>query len=101
MGTEPSIYKRADLEKELKWIQDPLQLADNTVKLLKKGQYNKAYALARLASKDMRCVVTWNHLVDFDMARGHTTAAIRTYNEVRMCQLVPKAAESESAFKLA
>lgn len=79
---EPSIYKRSDLEKELRWLGDPLKLAEHTVRLLRGDDYFKALALVRLVSRDMDCTVSWNHLVDYDMTRGKVAAAVKTYNEV-------------------
>ena len=75
-------FDTADLQRELRWLPDPLKLADYTVELLNRDEFDKALAIVRLASKNMPCVVSWNHLVDYDMARGHVASAIKTYNEV-------------------
>ena len=79
---EPSIFKKSELEKELRWLRDPLKLADRVVVLLRDEQYFKALALVRLASRELMCTVAWNHLVDWDMARGRVQAGVKTYNEV-------------------
>ena len=82
----PEMYKAADLEKELYWVRDPLKLADKIVALLKKDSmddYFKAVALLRLASKNMLCTVSWNHMVDYNMRKGRVKAAVNTYNEVK------------------
>ena len=78
-------YKLADLQRELYWVRDPLKLANKVMSMLKKddpGDYYKVLALVRLASKDMVCIVSWNHLVDYNMSKGKVKAAIATYNEV-------------------
>lgn len=80
---EPSIYKQAELERELRWLRDPLKLADRTVALLKEDCYFKALALVRLASRDLLCTVSWNHLIDWNMSKGKVNPAVKLYNEVR------------------
>lgn len=80
-------YQQQNLERELFWLKDPLKLADHTARLLDKKDYHKALALVRSASKDVDCTVSWNHLVDYDMAMGKVTAAVKTYNEV--CVNIP------------
>lgn len=80
---EPSIYKPKDLERELRWLRDPLKLADRTVTLIREDTYFKALALVRLASRDLLCTVSWNHLMDWNMTKGNVTVAIKIYNEVR------------------
>lgn len=59
-----------------------MKLADKTARLLETNDYYKALALVRAASKDMECVVSWNRLVDYNMAMGRVTAAVKIYNEV-------------------
>ena len=81
---EPSVYKRTELEKEYRWLRDPLKLADRVAGLLGDGDYFKALALTRMASKDLLCTVAWNHLVNYDMSQGKAGAAVKTYNEVRL-----------------
>lgn len=82
---EASLFAKADLERELRWVQDPLKLAARTLELLRHDSYFKALALVRLASsKGLPCTVSWNHLVDYDMRKDRVAAAIKTYNEVRL-----------------
>ena len=82
---EPSIYKRAELQREYRWLRDPLKLADRVKELLEGGEYFKALELTRMASKDLLCTVSWNHLVDYHMSmnQGKAGVAVKTYNEVR------------------
>lgn len=80
---EPSIFKEKDLGLELQWVKDPLKLSTKTVDLLRNDEYGKVVALLRLASREMDCTVSWNHLIDYDMTKGKVTVAIKKYNEVR------------------
>ena len=74
--------KREDLEQELRYLKDPLKLANNTIKLLRTDQNQKALELVKLGSKDVACVVSWNHLIDYEMSKGRINAALKLYNEV-------------------
>ena len=75
-------YKKKNLEEELRWLKDPLKLATKVVDLLRQDEFQKALELVRLASKDVQCTVSWNHLVDYEMSKGRVTNASKIYNEV-------------------
>lgn len=81
-------YKKANLKLELRWLKDPVTLADRTVDLLREGNAQKALEIVRLASKDVQCTVSWNHLIDYHMGNGrhretiNVHKAIKLYNEV-------------------
>lgn len=72
------------LEQELRFLRDPLKLAENTVILLKNGQDEKAGQLVRMASKSMACTVSWNHMIDYEMSKGRVSRAMTIYNDVRI-----------------
>ncbi|MCJ1438991.1 hypothetical protein MMC27_008381 [Xylographa pallens] len=76
-------YPRAELEKELLYLPDPLKLAENTLNLLRQDEHNKALEIVRYASRKMPCTVSWNHIIDYDMSKGRVTPAIKTYNEMK------------------
>ena len=78
-----SPYKKTSLEQEMRWLKDPLKLADHIVSLLRQDEFQKALAIVQRASKDMECTVSWNHLVDYEMSKGHVTNAVKLYNDVR------------------
>lgn len=82
--------KRSALAQEMRYLGDPLKLADNTVNLLKKGQDEKAAEIVRLASKGMSCTVSWNHMIDYEMSKGRITRAMATYNDVLFNRLSGK-----------
>lgn len=75
-------YKKSDLEREVRWLKDPVKLADHAVKLLQEDDFEKALEIVRLASKDVECTVSWNHLIDYEMSTARVANAVRLYNEV-------------------
>ena len=79
---QKTMYPRAALETELRYLNDPLKLAKNTLELLRRNDHVKALELVRLASRKMPCIVSWNHIIDYDMSKGKVAAAVKTYNEV-------------------
>lgn len=78
-------YKKSNLELELRWLKDPVRLADHTVKLLRQDDFPKALEIVRLASKDVECTVSWNHLIDYEMSKARVSTAVKLYNEVSSC----------------
>ena len=75
----------SNLELEVRWLKDPVKLADHTVKLLREDDFRKALEIVRLASKHMECTVSWNHLIDYKMSKAKVTDAVKLYNEVSSC----------------
>lgn len=75
-------YKRSNLELEVRWLKDPVKLAEHTVKLLREDDPQKALAIVRLASKDVECTVSWNHLIDYEMSKARVANALKLYNDV-------------------
>ena len=72
----------ARLSSELKYLKDPRKLADHVAHVLEHDNEEKATALVRLSSRAIANVVSWNHLIDWQMKKGKTKAALETYNEV-------------------
>ena len=78
-------FTKTELMKELAWLQDPAKLADQTKHRLRNGNAEekiKALEIVRLASGRMKCVVSWNHLINHRMSEGRAPEAIKLYNEV-------------------
>ena len=75
-------YNKANLKLEMRWLKDPVRLADHTVNLLREGNAEKALEIVRLASKDVKCTVSWNHLIDYEMSKERVGGAVKLYNEV-------------------
>ena len=80
LGIEP--YTKSNLEREVRWLKDPVKLADHTVNLLRKDNFRKAVETVRLASKDSECTVSWNHLIDYEMSTAKVDNAFKLFNEV-------------------
>ncbi|KAL2012665.1 hypothetical protein VTN00DRAFT_190 [Thermoascus crustaceus] len=79
----PTVSQKA-VEMELKWLQDPRQLADRVARLLKDRQPAMAAALVRRAQKEhMECGVAWNHLMEYCMEKNAPMAAFKFYNEMK------------------
>ncbi len=75
-------FSKTSLEQELRWLRDPLKLGDNTLRLLRQDNVDKALAIVRLASKDVECTVSWNYMIDYYMSKAKVTDAVKLYNEV-------------------
>lgn len=71
------------LKQELKYLKDPLKLADHVRHILRGNDIDKALALCRMASKQMQCIVSWNHCIDWLMARKDIDKAMKLYNEMK------------------
>ncbi|KAF2834927.1 hypothetical protein M501DRAFT_1008886 [Patellaria atrata CBS 101060] len=68
---------------ELRYLPDPLALAEHVRKTLKAGDEAKAIALVHMANKQGGCIVSWNHLMDYQMSQGRIKGAFKTYNEMK------------------
>lgn len=77
--------------KALKFLKDPLKLAEHVRISLKAGDFDTTLAIVRAASKDVQCTVAWNHLIDWQLSQGKMNAAIKTYNEMKKRAQVPDA----------
>lgn len=83
IGSAGVVSKKV-VDMEIKWLQDPKELADRVARLLKGREPALAVALVRRAQTDgVRCQVAWNHLLHHCMDRDAPQAAFRFYNEVR------------------
>jgi hypothetical protein len=76
-------YSRKTISMELKWLEDPRDLADRVARILRSGDPGMAAALVRQAQKDgKRTDVAWNHLLSYCMQRGFPQVAWKFYNDV-------------------
>lgn len=76
-------FNRKTINMELKWLEDPRDLADRVARILRSGDPAMAAALVRQAQKEgKRCDVAWNHLLSYCMQRGFPQVAFKFYNDV-------------------
>ena len=68
---------------ELKYLKDPLRLANRVLVALRDGDEDKAFELVRAASKSIQCTVGWNHVINHLMGVGRLKDALKAYNDVR------------------
>ena len=66
----------------LKYLEDPLKLANHVSGLLRQNKFEDALNIAQIAGKDRSATVSWNHLINHEMNRGRTTSALKIYNDV-------------------
>ncbi|KAI9641347.1 hypothetical protein NHQ30_010149 [Ciborinia camelliae] len=84
---------------KLKQLQDPLQLANYIRKLLSDDDFEKALLYVRSASKNVECVVSWNHLIEWQFSKGLLNPAIKTFNEMKKRAQYPDAQTYTIIFK--
>ncbi|OAL00295.1 pentatricopeptide repeat protein-like protein [Phaeosphaeriaceae sp. SRC1lsM3a] len=68
---------------ELRYLQDPLDLARFVKDELRKGKVNEMGQLVRMASHSMNCIVSWNHLIDHYLAQERVGDALKVYNDMK------------------
>lgn len=71
-------------KKELRHLQDPLELATFVAKELRKDKVTEMLQLVRMGSHSMQCIVSWNHIIDHYLAKERVNDALKVYNEVRL-----------------
>lgn len=69
-------------KRELQYLKDPLELANFVKKELMKDKATEMVHLVRMASHSMQCIVSWNHLIDYYLAKEKVTHALKIYNDV-------------------
>ncbi|KAI9828970.1 MAG: hypothetical protein M1819_006469 [Sarea resinae] len=89
--TKGGHLSRRNLEESLKYLKDPLKLADHVRFAIRDGKVEQATELVRAASKEMACTVSWNHLIAQEMGRGGINAALKLYNEMKKRGQTPDA----------
>ena len=82
LKSRSSVDRRA-LQTELRYLDDPLKLAEHVHYILRCNQPEKALELCRMASKTQGVVVSWNHCIDWLMSRGKFNSALKVYNEMK------------------
>jgi hypothetical protein len=70
--------------REIQHLADPLALATFVKKELMKDKDTEMLQLVQMASHSMQSVVSWNHLIDYHLAKGRVSQAFKIYNDVGM-----------------
>jgi pentatricopeptide repeat protein len=78
------------VNKHLTWLKDPVDIAAHVRKALDKDSVDEALLMARKASRNTKVEVSWNHLIDYHMKKKRLHAAVKLYQEVRPCLLLPR-----------
>lgn len=63
---------------------DPLKIAHTIKNMLFKDDFDEAMEVVRRASSQLpeQCIVSWNHIIDWQMSKHRISDAVKTYNEV-------------------
>ncbi|KAL6706594.1 hypothetical protein ACN47E_005350 [Coniothyrium glycines] len=70
-------------KKELRYIQDPLELARFVKQELKKDKVSEMVQLVNMASHSMECIVSYNHIIDHLLATRKVKEALKLYNDMK------------------
>ncbi|KAH3973151.1 hypothetical protein HBI56_178530 [Parastagonospora nodorum] len=76
-------------KRELRHLQDPLELAVFVKSELRKGKAAEMLQLVRMASHSMACIVSWNHIIDHYLANERIADAMKVYNDMKKRQQFP------------
>lgn len=82
-------YNPKSLQEELRWLKDPVRLADHVKRLLLQSEVTKVIELLELASKTQKCTVAWNLLLDHIMKLGRVNDALKRFNDVSASLFTP------------
>lgn len=78
----PNLDTELSMKKHLQYLQDPMKLSNYVRSTLRNDDFETAEKVVHFASKKMQCVVSWNHLVDWQLSKGRMNAAIKIFNDV-------------------
>lgn len=70
-------------KRELRHLQDPLDLAQFVRAELSKDKVEEMKQLVQMASHSMACVVSWNHIIDYHLAKSQVSHALKVYNDMK------------------
>jgi pentatricopeptide repeat protein len=70
-------------------MPDPYHIAQYISSALQKDKFDEALMMTRMASRNKKVEVSWNHLIDYLLKKHRLNAAIKLYNEVRPSSAIP------------
>lgn len=73
--------KRA-VNEHLDRMDDPWTIGKYVEKALARGAFEEALLLVEKASRNQQLVVSWNHLIDYQLTQDRIKDAIKLYNDV-------------------
>ncbi len=71
-----------DIVLNLKYLKDPIKLAEFVRKTLSDDNYELAQRVVNEASSTTPCTVSWNHIIEWQLSKGKMNTAIKSYHEV-------------------
>ena len=78
-----SVANSDNFDIQIQYLKDPLKLATAVLTRLRNADVEGALNLVRASDKEkLENVVSWNHLMDYQMSVKKTRAALSVYNEV-------------------
>ncbi|KAI1331306.1 hypothetical protein F5Y16DRAFT_361145 [Xylariaceae sp. FL0255] len=71
-------------EKELQYMDDPFHVATRVKKALDDDDFEHAALITKKATSSGKAVVvSWNHLIDYQLKKDSIRAALKTYNDMK------------------
>lgn len=80
-----------EISLHLKYLRDPIKLAEFVRETLRSNDYDLAQKVVNEASSSIACVVSWNHLIEWQLSKGRMNAAMKCYNDMKRRAQVPDA----------
>lgn len=77
----------SNIKRHLSLTPDPYHIAQSVAGMLERNRFDEALMMARMASRNNKVEVSWNHLIDYQLKNHRLHAAVKLYNEVRICLL--------------
>ncbi|CZR59215.1 uncharacterized protein PAC_09107 [Phialocephala subalpina] len=75
----------------LRYLRDPIKLAEFVRRSLRQNNFDLAQKIVKAASPTVACIVSWNHLIEWQLSKGRMNAAFKVYNEMKRRAQVPDA----------
>ncbi|KAK3296279.1 uncharacterized protein B0H64DRAFT_322754 [Chaetomium fimeti] len=88
------MYERklaSNIKRHLSLTPDPYHIAQSVAGMLEKERFDEALMMARMASRNNKVEVSWNHLIDYQLKNQRLHAAVKLYNEMKKRAQVPNA----------